>query len=315
MSTAPLFTNATAKKTQTKSLRINEFITLTKPGVLLLVVFTGITGLLLAPGVLSLYKGLAIIGAIALGSAGAAAFNMWYDRDIDALMPRTQKRPIPKGTISPKEALFFAWGLSLSALVLMQLVSNLWATLTLAFSIFFYAVIYTQILKRSTPQNIVIGGAAGAFPPVIGWVAAGGEITSSIAWILFALIFFWTPSHFWALALFRCRDYELAKVPMLPNTHGIKATKIQILAYTVLMIALSYAFYLFPFNGSMSATRPSPGLVYFLSATILNGLYAYLAIKLMITTRPKASMQLFSYSIFYLFLLFASLIADAKITF
>lgn len=291
---------------------IRQYYILTKPGVLMLVIFSACAGLALAPGSLPLLTATLIIVTITLGSASAAVLNMWYDQDIDRVMTRTQKRPIPSGHVKPHHALIFGLGLGCLAILMMVSLFGLLAGALLLFSIFFYAVIYTMWLKRTTPQNIVVGGAAGAFPPVIAWCAAGGEITASLPWILFAMIFLWTPSHFWALALTRSRDYLAAGVPMLPNTHGTYATKIQILCYTVLMILVSYCFFLCPFNGSLVSNMPSPSLLYYLGVSLLNGIYLYLAIKVLFSARPKINMHLFSYSIFYLFLFFALLIVDAR---
>ncbi len=180
-----------------------DFITLTKPGVLLLVVYTAAIGLFLAPHSLHPFISLIVIFAIAMGSAGAAAFNMWYDRDIDSIMKRTQDRPIPRGVISPGDALIFSILLSVTSVMTLYMATGTLAASLLAFSIFFYGFIYTVLLKRHTSQNIVIGGIAGAFPPVIGWAAATGSMNALEPWLLFAIIFLWTPSHFWALALYR----------------------------------------------------------------------------------------------------------------
>ncbi len=218
-----------------------DFITLTKPGVLLLVVYTAAIGLFLAPTSLHPFMNLVVIFAIAMGSAGAAAFNMWYDRDIDCVMKRTKKRPIPRGVISPGDTLAFAILVSVTSVMVLYMAAGAVAASLLAFSIFFYAFIYTVLLKRHTSQNIVIGGAAGAFPPVIGWAAATGSLNALEPWLLFAIIFLWTPSHFWALALYRSQDYKDAKVPMLPVTAGIKHTKVQIFVYSILMIIASFS--------------------------------------------------------------------------
>lgn len=211
----------------------DDFLVLTKPGVLLLVIYTAAVGLILAPGSFHPFLSLTVIFAIALGSAGAAAFNMWYDRDIDLVMERTKNRPIPQKRIAPTDALTFAWLLSCSSVFILYIATNVYAAALLAFSIFFYAVIYTMWLKRRTPQNIVIGGAAGAFPPVIGWAAVTGTITDALPWLLFAIIFIWTPSHFWALAVHKSADYKSAKIPMMPTIKGIAYTKTQIVIYSV----------------------------------------------------------------------------------
>lgn len=217
-----------------------DFITLLKPGVLLLVVYTAAVGLFLSPTSLHPFISLIVIFAIAMGSGGAAAFNMWYDRDIDCVMSRTKKRPLPRGIISPNDALSFSILLSVTSVLVLFMATNAVAASLLAFSIFFYAFVYTVLLKRHTSQNIVIGGAAGAFPPVIGWVAATGTASALEPWLLFAIIFLWTPSHFWALALYRSQDYKMANVPMLPVTAGIKHTKYQILIYAILLVISSF---------------------------------------------------------------------------
>lgn len=280
-----------------------DFITLVKPGVMALVVYSAFVGLLLAPGQMHPFLSLVTVFAIALGSGGAAAFNMWYDRDIDRLMTRTQKRPIPQGRIAPQDALSFAILLSLTSLFLLYLSSNLVATAILGFSIFFYSYIYTVVLKRSTAQNIVIGGAAGAFPPVIGWAAVTGELTSLVPWVLFLIIFLWTPSHFWALALYRSKDYAVAKIPMLPVTAGIQVTKVNIFLYTLALVGASF---LLPYVYST-------GLIYLSAAAILGAIYILLALRLFQSNRMAPSMQLFTYSIFYLFLLLSAAIVNQKL--
>lgn len=277
-----------------------DFITLLKPGVLLLVVYTAAVGLYLAPVTIHPFIGLVVIFAIAMGSGGAAAFNMWYDRDIDCLMSRTKKRPLPKGLISPNDALSFAILLSVTSVLLLFMATNILAAGLLAFSIFFYAFIYTVLLKRHTSQNIVIGGAAGAFPPVIGWVAVTGSLNALEPWLLFAIIFLWTPSHFWALALYRSDDYKLANVPMLPVTVGIKQTKIQILVYALLLIVSSFSLLLIK---DMS-------FLYISAAFILGSVYLYFSVRLFVSDQPAHSMRLFGYSIFYLFALFTFLMLD-----
>lgn len=277
-----------------------DFITLLKPGVLLLVVYTAAIGLFLSPVNLHPFLTFIVIFSIAMGSGGAAAFNMWYDRDIDSVMSRTKNRPIPKGLISPNDTLSFAILLSTTSVLVLFMATNALAAGLLAFSIFFYAFIYTVLLKRHTSQNIVIGGAAGAFPPVIGWIAATGDLNAFEPWLLFAIIFLWTPSHFWALALYRSKDYEIAKVPMLPVTAGIKHTKYQILIYAVLLVISSF-----------SLLWAKDITVFYLSAaSILGGIYLYLSVRLFVSKKPAHSMKLFGYSIFYLFALFTFLILD-----
>ncbi len=277
-----------------------DFITLLKPGVLLLVVYTAAIGLFLSPGSLHPFLNFIVIFAVAMGSGGAAAFNMWYDRDIDSVMLRTKNRPIPKGLISPNDALSFAILLSATSVLVLFMATNALAAALLAFSIFFYAFIYTVLLKRYTSQNIVIGGAAGAFPPVIGWVAATGDMNTFEPWLLFSIIFLWTPSHFWALALYRSKDYKLAKVPMLPVTAGIKHTKYQILVYAVLLVSSSFSLLLVK----------ELSFFYLSTASILGAVYLYLTVRLFVSDKPGHSMKLFGYSIFYLFALFTFLILD-----
>ncbi len=281
---------------------VQDFIELTKPGVLLLVVFSSLTGMVLAPGSIHPYFAFCTLLAISLGAAAAAVFNMWYDRDIDVVMKRTQGRPIPAGRMAPQDALTFGILLTIASLTLMAFSSNLRATLLLAFSIFFYAVVYTIGLKRYTPQNIVIGGAAGAFPPMIGWVAVTGE-GSVTAWILFLIIFLWTPPHFWTLALHKNEDYRVAKVPMLPLVAGSEATRWQIVLYSILMVLATALPYLL---GGL-------GEIYGGSALLLGSLFLILSLRVWFYPSPRANVGLFLYSILYLFLLFASMIVDHQL--
>ncbi len=278
---------------------VKDFIELTKPGVLLLVVFSSLTGMVLAPGSLHPYFSFCTLLAISLGSAAAAVFNMWYDRDIDAVMQRTRQRPIPAGRIAPQDALTFGVLLTIASLTLMAFSSNLKATLLLAFSIFFYAGVYTIGLKRYTPQNIVIGGAAGAFPPMIGWMAVTGE-ASLTAWILFLIVFLWTPPHFWALALHKNEDYRIANVPMLPLVAGPEATRRQIVLYSILMLLATA---LPSFLGLL-------GKIYGGGALLFGIPFLALSLSVLLYPSPRSNMRLFLYSILYLFLLFASMIAD-----
>ena len=296
-------TERTAFSCDSSGSEAQDFITLVKPGVMTLVVYSAFVGLLLAPGQMHPFLSFITIFAIALGSGAAAAFNMWYDRDIDILMNRTQNRPIPQGRIAPQDALSFAILLSITSLFLLYLSSNLIATALLGFSIFFYGYIYTVVLKRSTSQNIVIGGAAGAFPPVIGWAAVTGEMTSLLPWVLFLIIFLWTPSHFWALALYRSKDYAIAKIPMLPVTAGIQITKVNILIYTFALVGASF----------LIPLVCTTGLIYVSAATVLGIVYIILAIRLFHNNRMAPSMHLFTYSIFYLFLLFSAVIVNQKL--
>lgn len=276
-----------------------DYFSLLKPRVMSLVVFTGIVGLLLAPGHLHPLLGLSAILAIAVGAGASGAINMWYERDIDALMKRTSKRPLPQGRILPEEALSFGIVLTLFSVMLLGLATNFVAAFWLAVASGFYVFVYTIWLKRRTPQNIVIGGAAGAFPPVIGWAAVTGH-TPLEAWLLFALIFFWTPPHFWALALFSNADYTKAKVPMLPVVKGRRHTQWQMLAYTLLMLPLSLA----PYAIGMSSAY------YAVAAGLLSlGSIAH-AVRVLKTDEDAHAKSMFVYSIFYLFFIFAGLLLD-----
>jgi len=218
----------------------SDFFALMKPRVMSLVVFTAWAGLVLAPGQLPLWQAIASILCIAAGAGASGALNMWYDADIDAQMSRTKKRPIPQGKMTPRAALGFGTIISVASVWMLLVASNMVAAALLAFTIFFYLVIYTMWLKRSTPQNIVIGGAAGAFPPMIGWAAVTGDITINSI-LLFMIIFIWTPPHFWALALYKTGDYGKVGIPMMPNVKGPKSTRNQIMAYSVLLTAIAIA--------------------------------------------------------------------------
>jgi protoheme IX farnesyltransferase len=276
---------------------LKDYLTLLKPGVMSLVVFTGAAGLWMAPTHIHPFYQLITILCIALGSGAGAALNMWYDRDIDAIMNRTQKRPIPAGRIAADDALALGLMLSVASVGLLALIS-FQAAAWLAFAIFFYAVIYTMLLKRHTPHNIVIGGLAGAFPALIGWVAAS-PAPALMPWLMVAIVFFWTPPHFWALALYRHSDYAKAKVPMLPVTAGIPATKRQILIYTVLLIAVS-----------ISPVYAGAGVAYGVGAALLGANFLRHAIRVLVTQEPRNAMRMFGFSILYLFILFALLVAD-----
>src|SRR5215475_14309257 len=216
--------------------RMRDYIDLLKPRVMSLVVFTGLVGVLIAPGHLHPFAAALAVLAIALGSGAAGAINMWYERDLDALMARTRNRPLPAGRVAPDDALGLGVLLSIFSVLLMAVSTNFVAALLLAAAILFYVFVYTIWLKRRTPQNIVIGGAAGAFPPMIGWAAVTGDV-SAISIALFGLIFLWTPPHFWALSLYRSDDYRRAGVPMLPVVAGARETKSQMMAYTLLLVS------------------------------------------------------------------------------
>jgi protoheme IX farnesyltransferase len=287
-----------------------DFVALLKPRVMSLVVFTGLVGLMLAPNsALHPFEAAVAILCIAVGAGAAGAINMWYDRDIDALMSRTKDRPIPAGAVDADEALAFGIVLSIASVVTMTLVANVAAGALLAFSILFYVLIYTMWLKRSTAQNIVIGGAAGAFPPVIGWAAATGEV-SLAAIVLFLIVFMWTPPHFWALALFRAGDYAKAGVPMLPVTSGKRETRRQILIYSVAMSALGVVPYFLGVVGPVYAAMAALlGFVFVAGAWAVwrDGAHADADKPDFAETAAK---RLFGYSIVYLFLLFGLMLLD-----
>ncbi|MBX2834412.1 MAG: heme o synthase [Micavibrio sp.] len=281
---------------------VSDYYALLKPKVMSLVVFTGFAGMVAAPGIQDIHPFLALIAmlCLALGAGAAGAINMWYDRDIDAVMNRTASRPIPQGRIAPSDALAFGIIMSLASIVIMGLALNWLAAGILAFANFFYVVIYTMWLKRSTPQNIVIGGAAGAFPPMIGWAAVTGDF-AVMPTILFLIIFFWTPPHFWALSLFANEDYKRAKIPMLTVTHGEAHTKFQMIIYTLILLPLSLA----PSFIGLS------GPIYGVSAAILGALFLLANIRVLQTEDLKAAKVMFGYSVFYLFALFLMVMIDA----
>ena len=281
-----------------------DLLALTKPRVMSLVVFTGLCGLLAAPALPPLALGFTAILCIALGAGAAGALNQWYESDLDAKMRRTATRPLPAGRMDRQTALHFGVGLSAFSVILMDLAANHLAALLLAVSILFYVLVYTVWLKRRTPQNIVIGGAAGAFPPLIGWVAATGRI-ELLPVLLFAIIFLWTPPHFWALSLFVRSDYAAAGVPMLPVTDGLAATRRQIAIYSLPL--------------ALAAIAPWPlglaGEIYGIAAIGLNLIFVAMALLVLgnRSTEPAGmgpEKRLFGYSVLYLFALFAALVAD-----
>jgi protoheme IX farnesyltransferase len=282
---------------------VRDYVALMKPGVMSLVVFTGLAGMLLAQlnaaVPLNRLQQCLTLACIALGSGAGAAINMWYDRDIDAIMKRTQKRPIPSGRIAADDALAFGLFLAALSVMLMSLALNSVAALLLAGAIAFYAVIYTAWLKRRTPQNIVIGGAAGAFPPMIGWAAVTGTVTLESV-LLFAIIFLWTPPHFWALALYRNGDYARAGVPMLPVVAGADATKRQMIAYMWALTLVSMSLPLLQLGG----------MIYTASAAILNGVFLYHLYKTKADATDAWPKKTFGFSILYLFMLFTVLMLD-----
>ncbi len=288
---------------------LGDYVRLLKPRVMSLVVFTALAGMMAAPGGLHPVLGLAYIICIAAGAGGAGALNMWYDSDIDRRMARTARRPIPAGRVDRGEALGLGLGLSILSVGLLALFANALAAGLLAFTIFFYAVIYTMLLKRSTPQNIVIGGAAGAFPPMIGWAAATGGMDWAPV-LMFLVIFLWTPPHFWALALYRNGDYARAEVPMMPTVMGEPTTRRQVLLYALVLVVVSL----------LPAFTVAGGPVYLGIAGIAGTVflrYAWAVSRRTAGTarrdRYATEKRLFAYSILYLFLVFAAFMAEAAL--
>jgi protoheme IX farnesyltransferase len=283
---------------------VSDYFALLKPRVMSLVVFTALTGMVVAPGHLNFVLSFVSLLAIAVGAGAAGSLNMWYDADIDRVMRRTRGRPVPMGRVTPGEALGFGATLSVGAVTMLGFAANYLAAALLAFTIFFYAVVYTMWLKRWTPQNIVIGGAAGALPPVIGWTA----VTGTIGWeslVLFAIIFLWTPPHFWALALYKAGEYERAGVPMLPVVAGVPRTRREILIYSVILAVAGVA----------PTALGFAGILYGAVATVAGILFVAGAIRVYRSREgaggERAARDLFAYSILYLFLLFAVLLAEA----
>lgn len=281
--------------------RVRDYISLLKPRVMSLVVFTGLIGLLMAPGVGEMHPFIACVAifCIALGSGAAGAINMWYDRDIDAVMNRTKKRSVPAGRVTAQDALEFAVIMSAASVFIMLIAVNWVAAALLLAAILFYVFIYTMWLKRSTPQNIVIGGAAGAFPPMIGWASVTGSISLESI-LLFCIIFMWTPPHFWALSLYCNDDYTRAKVPMLPVTSGVRVTQNHILTYSICLLFTT----LLPVAVGMS------GLIYLVGATLLGLRFCQLAYVVWQHYEIERARKLFKYSILYLFVLFTLLLID-----
>lgn len=279
-----------------------DFFALLKPRVMSLVVFTALVGMVAAPGEMHPVLAIAAITLIAIGAGASGALNMWYDADIDAVMDRTVSRPIPSGKVTPGDALGFGMTLSVASVVLLGLIVNVTSAALLALTIFFYAVVYTMWLKRRTPQNIVIGGAAGAFPPMIGWAAVTDSVTVESI-VLFGIIFLWTPPHFWALSLFIKKDYEKVGVPMLPLVAGVPETRRQILLYTLLMIPCAVAPYFMGFAGGF----------YGAVATLFSAVFLGLAVAVWRGV-DKADRKLFFFSIIYLFSLFAALAGERIVT-
>jgi heme o synthase len=282
---------------------VADYVALMKPRVMSLVIFTALTGLVAAPG--SLHPLLAAIAllAIAVGAGASGALNMWWDADIDARMERTARRPIPAGRVAPGEALAFGMVLSVGSVLILGILVNWVAAGLLALTIAFYIVIYTMWLKRTTPQNIVIGGAAGAFPPMVGWAAVTGSVSLDSV-LLFLIIFMWTPPHFWALALYRCKDYERVGIPMLPVVAGLDETRRQIVIYSALLVPLACT----PVLTGLG------GVAYGITAVVLGAVFMALAINVWRTREganaEAAAKRLFGFSILYLFLLFAVLLGE-----
>jgi len=272
-----------------------------KPRVMSLVIFTCVVGLLIAPNQVDFLTAALSLIAVTFGAGAAGALNMWYESDLDALMKRTCLRPIPMGKVSRNQALVFGITTSFASVIALYFFSNLLSAIMLAITILFYVVVYTIWLKQRTSQNIVIGGAAGAFPPIIGWSIATGNITLEPIF-LFLIIFFWTPSHFWALSLYKTEDYANAKIPMLPVVSGIKTTKINIFVYSIILFFISIAPYFFGYFG----------LTYFISSLLLGIYYVYLCYRLLTDESEvkKIAKKIFVYSILYLFLIFTIILMD-----
>lgn len=282
---------------------VGDFFALMKPRVMSLVIFTALVGMLAAPGGLHPVLGFIALLSIAVGAGASGALNMWYDADIDRHMARTAARPIPRGLVTPDEALTFGVVMSVTSVLTLGVLVNWVAGGLLALTIGFYVFVYTMWLKRRTPQNIVIGGAAGAFPPMIGWAAVtGGVSIESI--VLFLIIFMWTPPHFWALSLYRCRDYERVGVPMLPVVAGLQETRRQIVIYSLLLVPVA----------ASPAFIGLGGVVYGVTSAVLGAVFLWLAFQVYRITEgreaDKAAKRLFGFSIFYLFALFAVLLGE-----
>ena len=281
---------------------VGDFIALLKPRVMSLVVFSGLAGLLIAPGAIHPVIAAVAVLCIAINAGAAGAINMWYDRDIDAVMARTSGRPLPQGRMTPEDALGFGVALSILSVMMMGLAVNWTAAALLALANLYYVFVYTIWLKRRTPQNIVIGGAAGAFPPVIGWAAVTGDVGIE-ALVLFLLIFLWTPPHFWALALYRNGDYARAGIPMLPVVAGRDRTCRQMLTYTLLLLPVAV----------LPALLGTAGLVYGITATALSLLFIVSALRVWQNNDDRPARQMFGYSVLYLFLIFTVLVVDRTV--
>jgi len=295
--------------TKSKALKIDyfsyikSFFNLMKPRVMSLVIFTCAVGLLIAPEKINFIDAIFSLIAVALGSGAAGALNMWYESDLDSLMTRTCLRPIPTGKLTKNQALFFGIISSIVSVAALYIFSNLIAATILVITILFFVFVYTIWLKRKTSQNIVIGGVAGALPPVIGWAIATNGISLEPT-ILFLIIFVWTPSHFWALSLYKTDDYRKARIPMLPITSGIKTTKFNIFIYSLILFPIALLPYFFNFSG----------LFYLILSTIISGYYVFISYKLLKEKNPvtekKLAVKLFGYSILYLFAIFIFILID-----
>ena len=286
---------------------MKAFLNLMKPRVMSLVIFTCAVGLLIAPVKVSFLDAVFSLIAVALGSGAAGALNMWYESDLDSLMTRTCLRPIPTGKLTKNQALTFGILSSLVSVIALYIFSNLIAATILAITILFYVFVYTIWLKRKTPQNIVIGGASGALPPVIGWaIATNGIALEPI--ILFLIIFIWTPSHFWALSLYKSEDYRKARIPMLPITSGVRTTKLNIFIYALILFPIAISPFFLNYYG----------LIYLILAAVLSGYYVFISYKLFkekdSILEKKLAIKLFGYSILYLFMIFTSILID-KVTY
>jgi protoheme IX farnesyltransferase len=282
---------------------VEDYIALLKPRVMSLVVFTALVGLLVAPGHVHPVIGFTALLCIAIGAGASGALNMWYDADIDAIMTRTLQRPIPAGRVQPAEALAFGATLAVGSVLVFGVLVNWFAAALLAFTIFFYVFVYTMWLKRSTPQNIVIGGAAGAFPPVVGWAAVTGDISLAPV-LMFLIIFFWTPPHFWALSLLRADDYARAGIPMLPVVAGPDETRKQILIYSLVLAPVGVSPTLFGFAGF------AYGAVALVCGAAMIALAWRVYRERSGPAAPTAAKRLFAFSLLYVFVLFAALLAD-----
>jgi protoheme IX farnesyltransferase len=301
-------TNLTAPAPFAMGAEWRDWLALLKPRVVTLVVVTGIVGMLVAPGHLNPVLAFTTVLCIAVAAGASGAINMWYDRDIDAVMARTSRRPIPMGKINPGEALAFGIVLAAASVLVMALATNFVAAAWLALSIGFYVFVYTMWLKRRTPQNIVIGGAAGAFPPIIGWAAVTGDV-SAMPVLLFAIVFLWTPPHFWSLALYACKDYGRAGVPMLPVVAGARHTRMQILLYTLVLTPVSVLPWLLGYAGA----------VYGVTAAVLGAGFIFSALRVWLDRQDQTGVSLtndaparaaFRFSLAYLAILFAAVAVD-----